>query len=199
MQDPGILDDDNTFRLDFHQHEPATEISDPSPGAQDSGSEEMVNTMASEAFQQPSHPDPSSQASTSRPMSKHEAAAPGGGCRRKKLRLTTKGNTVPTLPSSLIKRVAIDSMTRPGKRRPTIARDSLVALEQATEWFFEQVGEDLEAYSDHAKRRKRIEDADVVALMKRQRMIGRGQGIEDLAQELLPEEALIDLHLPDMG
>lgn len=91
----------------------------------------------------------------------------------------------------------MDSMTRIGKKRPTINRESLAALEQATEWFFEQVGEDLEAYSNHAKRRKRIDDTDVVTLMKRQRVIGRQQSLEDLAQEFLPDEVLVDLDLPD--
>lgn len=113
------------------------------------------------------------------------------------MKLTRKGNTVPALPSSLIKRVAIDSMTRIGKKKPVISREILTALEQASEWFFEQVGMDLEAYSNHAKRRKRIDDTDVLTLMRRQRMIRRGQSLAQLAEGLLPDEVFLDLDLPD--
>lgn len=86
---------------------------------------------------------------------------------------------------------------RTGQKRPTISRESLAALEQATEWFFEQVGEDLEAYSDHAKRRKRIDEADVLTLMRRQRVIGGGRTVEGLAQEFLPDEVLLDFNIQD--
>lgn len=120
----------------------------------------------------------SKQQSTSRPR------------RRKKLKLAKSGNVVPTLPSSLIKGIAVDSVTRTGRKRPTIDGESQEALEQATEWFFEQVGEDLEVYSNHAKRRKRIDSSDVVTLMKRQRVLGRERDIEDLAEKYLPDEVL---------
>ena len=192
VEDTDILDEENTFRLDF-DHEPTREILA-------SDSEEEVSELASAIApteSAPRSPTPLSAQSTTRPLTEIEVAAPTRVPRRKKLKLTRKGNTVPALPSSLVKRVAIDSMTRIGKKKPVITRESLAALEQATEWFFEQVGEDLEAYSDHAKRKKRIDDTDVLTLMKRQRVIGRGQNLEDLVQEYLPNEVLVDLDLPD--
>lgn len=117
--------------------------------------------------------------------------------RRKKVKLTKHGIAIPALPSSLVKRLAVESMTRRGKRKPTIDRASLQALEQATEWFFEQVGEDLEAYSKHAGRKKRIDTSDALTLMRRQRVL-KGQGaLRKFAQEHLPPEALFELDLPE--
>jgi histone H3/H4 len=129
-------------------------------------------------------------------MTEIEAAVPERKPRQKRLKLTRKGNTIPTLPASIVRRTAIDSMTRRGKKRPVISADILAALEQATEWFFEQVGEDLEVYSDHAKRRSKIDVTDVWALMKRQRVIGQGQELVELAQEFLPEDVLLNLQFP---
>ncbi|ERF76818.1 hypothetical protein EPUS_07998 [Endocarpon pusillum Z07020] len=198
VADPGFLDDDNTFRLDFDQDEPRSDrfipVVEPEGGEVSKSMEETGPADSSRQF-----PDPMPQHSpeTTRQLTEIEAAAPTRAPRRKKLKLTRKGHTVPALPSSLIKRVAIDSMTRIGKKKPVISRESLTALEQASEWFFEQVGMDLEAYSNHAKRRKRIDDTDVLTLMRRQRMIGRGQSLAQLAEELLPDEVFLDLDLPD--
>ena len=87
--------------------------------------------------------------------------------RRKKQKISKHGLKVPALPSSLIKRLGLDALEAMGRRKSRIGRDSLNALEQATEWFFEQIGEDLEAYSQHAGRKRRIDESDVLTLMKR--------------------------------
>ncbi len=193
-----VLDDENTFRLDFNRDRPPNESPGQAVEAEDAdGSEQAANALSSQSSQHSFTPLPHSPDSTTRQMTEIEAATTSRVPRRRKLKLTRKGTTVPALPASLVRRVAIDSMTRIGKKRPTISRESLAALEQATEWFFEQVGEDLEAYSNHAKRRKRIDDTDVLTLMKRQRVVGRGQSLEELAQEFLPDEVLLDLNLPD--
>lgn len=116
---------------------------------------------------------------------------------RKKLKLTRHGTTVPALPTSLIKRIASDARTRVGKKKPVFGKGHVKALEQATEWFFEQVGEDLEAFSNHARRKKRIIGDDVLQLMRRQRVL-RGQGeLKKLAKEWLPKKVLDVLDLPD--
>ena len=126
-----------------------------------------------------------------------EVAAAARAPRRKKLKLTKHGVAIPALPSSLIKRLAVESITRRGKRKPTVDKASLKALEQATEWFFEQVGEDLEAYSNHARRKKRVDTSDVLTLMRRQRVL-KGQGaLQEAAREHLPPEALLELDLPE--
>ena len=116
---------------------------------------------------------------------------------RKKLKLTRHGTTVPSLPTSLIKRIAIDARTRVGKKKPVLGKDHVKALEQATEWFFEQVGEDLEAFANHARRKKRVNGDDVLTLMRRQRVLrGRGE-LHKLATEWLPRKVLEELDLPE--
>lgn len=196
--DLGFVDDDNSFRLDFGREEPPTMNPGLAVETEDNdGSERAAEDPSSMSLQQSPSPGPQSPDAITRQMTQIEAAGPSRGPRRKKLKLTHNGKTVPALPSSLVKRVAVDSMTRMGKKRPTINRESLAALEQATEWFFEQVGEDLEAYSNHAKRRKRVDNVDVLVLMRRQRVLGQGQSLEDLAQEYLSDEILLDLDLPD--
>ncbi len=118
--------------------------------------------------------------------------------RRKRVKLTRHGVAIPALPSKLVKRIAIESMTRQGQRKPTIDRASLKALEQATEWFFEQIGEDLEAYSNHAGRTKRVDASDVVTLIRRQRAVNGKEKLGDFAVEHLPPEALRELRLPEI-
>jgi histone H3/H4 len=118
--------------------------------------------------------------------------------RRKRVKLTRHGVAIPALPSKLVKRIAIESMTRQGQRKPTIDRASLKALEQATEWFFEQIGEDLEAYSNHAGRTKRVDASDVVTLIRRQRAVSGKGKLGDFAVEHLPPEALRELRLPEI-
>lgn len=116
---------------------------------------------------------------------------------RKRLKETRHGTLVPSLPSSLIKRVAIEAQARLGNRRPQLGRDHMKALEQATEWFFEQVGEDLEAYSDHARRKKRVDRSDALMLLRRQGILkGKGELIK-AAKAILSKEAVAELDLPD--
>lgn len=197
---PDFLEDENTFRLDFGRDQARSGSEGPSIKARDDDDAfRAADAEPSAAFQPSPTPPPQSPSEHTRQITIIEAAAPSRAHRRKKLKLTRQGNTVPALPSTLVKRMAIDSMTRTGRKKPVISREHLAALEQATEWFFEQVGEDLEAYSNHAKRRKRIDDADVITLMKRQRVIGRGQSLEDLAEEFLPNDVFLNLNLPKRG
>ncbi|KAI1619467.1 centromere kinetochore component CENP-T-domain-containing protein [Exophiala viscosa] len=112
--------------------------------------------------------------------------------RPKKLKMTRHGTRVPSLPRSLIKRVAIDAQARLGNRKPRLGQEHMQALEQATEWFFEQIGEDLEVYSNHARRKKRIDRSDVHMLMRRQRVLQNDGELQKAARELLPDEVLAD-------
>ncbi len=112
--------------------------------------------------------------------------------RRKNVKMTRHGEVVPSLPSSLIRRVATDAQGRLGNRKPKLGREHMKALEQATEWFFEQIGEDLEAYSDHARRKKRIDRSDVLMLMQRQKVLQGDDELQKAARELLPKEVLAE-------
>lgn len=86
--------------------------------------------------------------------------------RRNKKRISKHGIEYPALPTSFVKRVAQTALQSSGLSNQRVSADTLDALAQASEWFFEQLGDDLGAYADHAKR-KTIEESDVVTLMKR--------------------------------
>lgn len=73
---------------------------------------------------------------------------------------------IPNLPSGVVKRLATRFARVGAGAKTKISRETLAAIEQATEWFFEQASEDLATYSRHAGR-KTIDESDVLTLMKR--------------------------------
>ncbi|CAM1501612.1 Fc.00g035960.m01.CDS01 [Cosmosporella sp. VM-42] len=115
--------------------------------------------------------------------------------RKKQKRISRHGIEYPSLPPSFVKRVAQTALQSSGLGNSRITADTLTALTQASEWFFEQLGDDLGAYADHAKR-KTIEESDVVTLMKRQRQVGSNTTLFSLAQKHLPRELLQELRMP---
>lgn len=116
---------------------------------------------------------------------------------KKKLKINQRGNMVPGLPSSLIKRIIHSSQEKANKRKTAFGKDHIKALEQATEWFFEQASQDLETYSSHGRRKKRIDTDDVLLLMRRQRVLKERRELQKMAKEWLPREILNELDLPD--
>ncbi|KAK5077883.1 hypothetical protein LTR51_000065 [Lithohypha guttulata] len=116
---------------------------------------------------------------------------------RKRLKVNQRGNMVPGLPSSLIKRIVNDLQQKANKRKVTLGKEHMQALEQATEWFFEQASEDLEAFSGHGRRKKRIDDDDVLLLMRRQRVLREDGELLEMARQWLPRDILNELDLPD--
>ena len=86
--------------------------------------------------------------------------------RRREIKVSRHGTEYPSLPSGVIKRVASSSARGHGGSGAKINRETLSALSQATDWFFEQISEDLASYSEHAGR-KTIDETDVVTLMRR--------------------------------
>lgn len=91
-----------------------------------------------------------------------------------------------SLPISTIKKIAT-TIARSTGSKSRLDKDTLATLSQATDWFFEQVADDLGAYARHAKR-KTIEEADVIMLMKRQKVISDTVTPFALASKLLPRE-----------
>lgn len=81
-------------------------------------------------------------------------------------RISKYGIEYPPLPPSFVKRVAQTALHSSGLSNPRVSTDTLVALTQASEWFFEQLGDDLGAYANHAHR-KVIDERDVATLMRR--------------------------------
>ena len=163
--------DEDTFRLHFNAAEKRKSLSlqravTASDGESEGDVEDADATSVALSPARLIHA--AGAASPPQPMFTNEQTqSPSISTRRKKHKLSKHGLKLPSLPSSLIKRLGMDALTSLGRRKSRIGRDSLKALEQATEWFFEQVGEDLEAYSEHAGRKRRVVETDVLALMKR--------------------------------
>ena len=113
--------------------------------------------------------------------------------RQKVTRQSRYGLPVPSLPVGVVKGVASAFVRSSGKGRK-LNKDAVAALMQATDWYFEQLGDDLGAYSKHA-RRKVIAEADVVALMRRQRLLSTTSTPFSLAQKFLPRELLQEMRM----
>lgn len=86
--------------------------------------------------------------------------------RKKGKRKSQYGIEYPHLPPTFVKRVAQTALQNSGLSNPRVTADTLTALTHASDWFFEQLGDDLGAYAQHAKR-KTIEESDMITLMRR--------------------------------
>jgi histone H3/H4 len=75
------------------------------------------------------------------------------------------GIPYPSLPSAVVKKLA-STFSRSAGGNGKINKETVAALTEASDWFFEQASDDLAAYAGHA-RRKRIDESDMIALMKR--------------------------------
>ncbi|UZP37859.1 hypothetical protein NXS19_005675 [Fusarium pseudograminearum] len=114
---------------------------------------------------------------------------------KKRKRISQHGIEYPSLPPAFVKRVAQTALQSSGLSNQRLSAETLDALIQSSEWFFEQLGDDLGAYADHAKR-KTIEESDVLTLMKRQRQIRPHCSMFSLAEKYLPRELLQELRMP---
>jgi histone H3/H4 len=85
---------------------------------------------------------------------------------KKTQKLSKHGLKYSSLPQGMVKKLA-SAFTRSGANNKTkLSKDTVDAIMQASDWFFEQVSDDLAAYSEHAGR-KTIDESDVLALMRR--------------------------------
>ncbi|KAM0322703.1 hypothetical protein ACHAQA_009294 [Verticillium albo-atrum] len=84
------------------------------------------------------------------------------------------GHPYPPFPSTVVKRVAEQFARTSGISNPRIGKDTLAALQQATDWFFEQVSEDLGA----------------------QRQINETTSTFSLATQYLPAELVREIRMP---
>lgn len=195
------LADDETFRLELPSDEEEANAQEAGNGA--SG----VDVVLADSILDPDKqvdesaeddPDIGEPTAGSRRQTLLESAtSQAQTSRRKRLKLTRHGTIVPSLPSSLVKRVVLDSYEKLGKKKPKLGRDHMKALEQATEWFLEQAGEDLAAYSSHGRRKKRVDTDDVLLLMQRQRVLSGSGELQQMAKQWLPREVLEGVDLPE--
>jgi histone H3/H4 len=93
------------------------------------------------------------------------ASATGARRQEKVLRISKLGVEYPSLPPTVVKKIA-SGFSRSCGGNGKMDKNTLSALSEASDWFFERLSEDLATYSTHAKR-KTIEEADVITLMRR--------------------------------
>ncbi|KAI2632833.1 centromere kinetochore component CENP-T-domain-containing protein [Xylaria nigripes] len=110
-------------------------------------------------------------------------------------KISRHGMEYPSLPPSVVKRLATTCAKTAGAGKGKISPDTLDAIMQATDWFFEQLGDDLSAYAKHAGR-KTIDESDMITLMRRQRQTNASTTPFALAQRHLPRELLQGLRMP---
>lgn len=84
----------------------------------------------------------------------------------KQKQFSRHGIPVSKMPSGVVKKLATQFARGRAGSKAKINKQTLAAIEQATSWYFEQVGEDLAAYSKHAGR-KTVDESDVTTLMRR--------------------------------
>ncbi|KAK3693796.1 centromere kinetochore component CENP-T-domain-containing protein [Podospora appendiculata] len=108
-------------------------------------------------------------------------------------KISQHGIEYPSLPPAVVKRLA-QTFAKTSGSKGKIAPDALQAIMQASEWFFEQLGDDLAAYANHAHR-KTIDESDMLTLMKRQRQTNAHTTLFSLAQRHLPRELLQELRM----
>ncbi|KFX88679.1 hypothetical protein O988_08945 [Pseudogymnoascus sp. VKM F-3808] len=113
---------------------------------------------------------------------------------KKTIRVSKHGIQYSSLPTGVVKKLATTFARTGGSGNGKISKDALAAIMQATDWFFEQVGDDLGAYAEHAGR-KTIDENDVMTLMKRQRQTNAITTPFALAQRHLPRELLQDFRM----
>lgn len=111
---------------------------------------------------------------------------------RKETKTSRIGLDYSSFHTATVKRLANGFAKSHSKTK--ISKDTLAVLVQTTDWFFEQMGEDLKAYADHGGR-KAIEESDVIAVMKRSRQITNNITSFSLAQKMLPRELLQELRM----
>lgn len=122
------------------------------------------------------------------------AAAAKGRKKKAGIKVSKYGIQYPSLPPAVVKRLA-QTFAKTSGVKGRIGADTLAAIMQASEWFFEQLGDDLQAYAKHAGR-KTIDESDALQVMKRQRQINSSTTPFSLAQRYLPRELLQELRMP---
>lgn len=85
---------------------------------------------------------------------------------KKLIKISRYGIEYSSLPSGVVKKLATTFLRTSGNSKAKFSADTLEAIMQASDWFFEQISENLGTYAEHA-RRKTIDESDVLILMGR--------------------------------
>jgi histone H3/H4 len=85
---------------------------------------------------------------------------------KKSIKVSRHGIQYPLLPVGVVKKLAMNPLRMSRNSNAKLSKDTLNAIMQASDWFFEQASDDLGVYAEHAGR-KTIDETDVVMLMRR--------------------------------
>ena len=85
---------------------------------------------------------------------------------RKVSKVSRHGISYQSLPKATIRKLAAGFLRSSAGSKAKVTKDALDAITQSTDWYFEQLSEDLGTYASHANR-KTIDETDVTMLMKR--------------------------------
>lgn len=125
------------------------------------------------------------------PQSKHSKKR-----QQRELQFSKHGIAYPSLPVSVVKKLATTFARASGALGPksSLPKDALREIEIATDLFFEQVSGDIGAYAEHAGRNQ-IQEGDVVAVMRRQRLLDERNTTFSLAQKHLGRELVQEMRM----
>ncbi|KAJ6264124.1 Inner kinetochore subunit cnp20 [Drechslerella dactyloides] len=189
IQPEEALDDDVEITPEDRYDEPhdlppinTAEISSPTPGGFHG---DFIDSDASD--DEPLPPIQDSDAIDLRAASTSNTAA-GTKRKRKELPLSAHGIPYPSIPAKTIKAI----LARTGA--PKLSKEAMDAVMQASEAYFENLGGDLGNFARHAKRRT-VEEADVVQVMRRHRLLSDRTTVFSLATQHLPRELLQDIRI----
>ena len=82
------------------------------------------------------------------------------------LKISRHGTSYSSLPAAMVQNISTTFARSISKKRVCLSKDSMAAILDASDRFFEQLGDDLAAASSHAGR-KTIDECDVLAVMRR--------------------------------
>ena len=132
--------------------------------------EEESGENGDESFQQQNSPNgpyrDSSMQDTSQLDLKNVTPQQRKVSRKKSVKVSKYGIQYPSLPAGVVKKLATSFARTAGNSKAKINKATLEVIIQASDWFFEQVSDDLGAYAKHAGR-KTIDESDIVTLMAR--------------------------------
>ena len=96
---------------------------------------------------------------------KSNATTKAGRRAPKLMKKSRDGMSYPSFPAGITKKIA-STFARPLGNKSSIEKETLDAIIEATDQYFEQLSNDLGVFANHA-RRKKIDESDVIAVMRR--------------------------------
>lgn len=96
---------------------------------------------------------------------KSNATTEAGRRAPKLMKKSRDGMSYPSFPAGITKKIA-STFARSLGNKSSIDKETLDAIIEATDQYFEQLSNDLGVFANHA-RRKKIDESDVIAVMRR--------------------------------